>query len=194
MAGVEITGFVKKTYTQVKDDFLDGVEAGIGLQARQAFESAKRAANKLLVIQERIADLWDLGQAIYNAMYPDTATGASLDGAAALTGTTRLQAVQSTVTEALKGTISTNIPQGSKVRTSTIGDEFETLAAITLASTVCSHAYLDLNGAAATGNYTVTINVDLHRSRTRMKHAVTQYWFLLILFSHDNHLLITLLY
>ena len=158
MAGVESTGFVKKSYATIKEDFLDGVESLISPLARQAFASAQAAANKLLVIQERIADLWDLGESVYNAMYPDTASGASLDGAAALTGTTRLAATYSVTTSIQKTTAGTTIAAGKQVRTGTLGDVFETTEAITSSATAAAKAWVDLNGVAATGAYTITVN------------------------------------
>lgn len=160
--GVTSAGFVKKTYEVIKEEFLDGVEAGIGTLARQAFASARAAANKLLVIQERMADLWDLAEAVYNSRDPDTATGASLDVAVALTGHKRKTETKSTTTNVQKGTVGTTIAAGKQVQTTTVSDIFEAVASLTLGVSACSHAYIDLNGAAATGLYRVTINGTNH--------------------------------
>jgi len=157
--GVTAAGFTRKTYAVIKEEILDGIEADISVEMRAAAEDDATAINKLVCITaEREAALWELAESVYNAMYPDTADGASLRGAVTLTGTVELPATSSTVTEVLKGTVGTTIAVNSIVATSTQGDQFKTTAAITLASTVCSHAYLDLLGAAAPGNYIVTVN------------------------------------
>lgn len=159
MSGVGPTGFDRKTYATIREEILDAIEANISIEMRQAAENDNAALNKLVCIfAEREGDLWELAESVYNATYPATSDGAALDNVAQITGTTRIGATHSTVQEVCEGTIGITIPLGSKVETATQGDEFETLAALTLDASVSTKAYVDLNGAAATGTYTVTLN------------------------------------
>ena len=59
-------------------------------------------------------------QNTYDAMYPATATGASLDGAVSYVGLSRLAATATIVTAAAYGTEGTVIPAGSAARTSSM--------------------------------------------------------------------------
>lgn len=68
-----------------------------------------------------------------NATNPDNARGPQLDWLGALTATRRRPATRSVVTATLTGVAGTNIPAGTRART-TSGDQFETLASIDLAA------------------------------------------------------------
>ena len=59
-------------------------------------------------------------QNTYDAMYPATATGTSLDGAVSYVGLSRLAATETIVTAAAYGTEGTVIPAGSAARTSSM--------------------------------------------------------------------------
>jgi len=157
--GVTSTGFVKKPLSVIVEEILDDIEAEIGIDARQAHETTGSVDNKQLYIYaEREADLWELAEAVYNSQYTSTAAGSSLDNAGELTGMIRQAATYSTLTAVLTGTVATTIGSGSKAETSTIGDEFETTAAITLALSVACGALVSVDSAVNGFTYRCTID------------------------------------
>jgi uncharacterized phage protein gp47/JayE len=111
--GVTSAGFVPKPLAtilaEIQADLQATFGAGINLAASSVFG---QLANRFA---EREADLWNLGQSIYDAFDPSGATGDALDNLCALTGTTRLPATKGTVSEVLIGTNATVVAQGTVV-------------------------------------------------------------------------------
>ena len=157
--GVTSTGFVKKTLSVILGEIYDDIEAEIGLEARQAAETSGTAINKVVgIVAERLTDQWELAEAVYNGQYTSTAVGSSLDNAGELTGVVRQAATYTVLTAVLTGTVGTTIGSGSKASTSTIGDEFETTAAITLALTVACGALISIDSAVNAHTYRISID------------------------------------
>ena len=71
------------------------------------------------VFSYEIADLWEQAGLVYNAMYPHTAGGVSLDNAAALAGITPISAEKTTVVCTCYGTQGTQIPYGAQISSAT---------------------------------------------------------------------------
>jgi hypothetical protein len=75
--GVTPAGFVPKPLAviqaELQDDLRATFGAGINLSASSVFG---QLINR---ISERLSELWDLGQATYNAFDPSTASGDALD-------------------------------------------------------------------------------------------------------------------
>ena len=109
--GLTDTGFVKKRQPDIKTEletsFRTLFGAGVNLLPTSIFGQI------VGIFSEREALLWELLEDLYNSNFPDTASGASLDNAVALTGTTRLPATFSSVTARVFGTLGTLIPANS---------------------------------------------------------------------------------
>lgn len=85
------TGFQRKTLQEIKLDLEDSFRAGLG---QNIDLSAPSPLGQIVGISAKaFADLWDGLQEIYTANDPSSATGTALDVLSAITGVTRLQAV-----------------------------------------------------------------------------------------------------
>lgn len=69
-----------------------------------------------VIVGDMFGELWDLAQAVYDAMDPNNATGVQLDALCQIVGITREPASYSTVTLTLTGTSGTVIPEGRIVQ------------------------------------------------------------------------------
>jgi hypothetical protein len=138
--GVTSTGFVKKNLEIIKEeinqDFRDGIRSTLDTGAEKFNLLATSVAGQLIgVFADRLREIWDVDQAVYGAMYPDSATGAALDQVASITGARRLAATKSTVTlDRLYIDNGVTIPVGSVVSVGATGARFVTLVAVTNSS------------------------------------------------------------
>jgi len=155
--GLLSTGFVRKHLADIVTDLEAALQAAFGVNIRL---DSKSVFGKLVgAFAQPAADVWELAEAVYNAFYPSTAEGTALDNVCELVGVTRIPATQSTVSEALEGVVGTTIGLNSKVATVTVGDQFQTTAAITLSAAVSVRSTTSLVGAVTNGKtYIITIN------------------------------------
>lgn len=124
--GVTATGFNAKTLEECREDLKARARAELGSSIDLGDETA--LGQLIGILADRLADLWQVGQGIYGAAFPESASGLSLDRNAALTGTTRAPAVATQVICTLGGTGGTVIPAGSMVAIPDVADaQFELL-------------------------------------------------------------------
>lgn len=83
------------------------------------------------IYADRLRELWEVAEAVYNAWNPDAATGAALDAVAAITGALRLAATNSTVELTVELEAGTTLAIGRLVSSSVTGVQFTTIEAIT---------------------------------------------------------------
>lgn len=95
------------------------------------------------VFSYEIADLWEQAGMVYNAMYPHTAGGVSLDNAAALAGIAPISAEKTTVICTCYGTQGTQIPYGAQISSATNSN--------IIFNCVEAQAYIDANKACDVG-------------------------------------------
>lgn len=91
--GITSAGFVLKTLDDILESLSDEQKSTFGADLNTNADSVQGMMNG--IIGAELAELWQLGEAIYASQYPDSADGASLDGVAAYTGATRLPATKS---------------------------------------------------------------------------------------------------
>ena len=130
MAGVELTGFVKKTLAELLSEIEAAERADISPALNLQGDSVFGQLNG--VFGDKLREEWDVSEAVYNSFNPDLATGASLDALAAITGAIRLPATTSTVTVTCTGTPATLLPAGRVVSVAGTGDRFVSLADATI--------------------------------------------------------------
>jgi len=96
MPGVLFNGFEKLT----EDESLAQIKADLWANVSDQLNLASAAPLGQIVgiFNERLAFLWDLAEAVYNARKRDTATGEALTALSLLTGTSRKSASKTTVT------------------------------------------------------------------------------------------------
>ncbi len=157
--GVLSTGFVLKTVQDILDDIETGEKSAFGSDINVAADSVFGQLNG--VIAGSLAEAWELAQAVYSSQYPDSASNASLDNVAAITGTTRLAATESTATITCTGTAATVLPAGRVVSHVTTGTRFASDASGTLVAVTAwapTTAYVVGDRRSNSGNvYVVTV-------------------------------------
>jgi uncharacterized phage protein gp47/JayE len=128
--GVTSTGFVAKPLADIKTDlearFRTTFGNGIDLSPNSVF------AELIGIFADRLADAWQLGQALYANAYTDGAQGAALDQLCALTGVARKPATSSRVSATLTGTPGTFIAAGKRISVTGIGSKFSNVSSGTI--------------------------------------------------------------
>lgn len=130
--GLSATGFDRKTLAIIQGELEAAYKAIFG---NDIDTSADSVFGQLIGIHaEREAEVWELLEAVYASMYPDTAEGVQLDNAAALVGVTRLPAEYSEVTATLgtAGGSPVVVPAGKRAKVPATGAEFETTEEVTI--------------------------------------------------------------
>ncbi len=127
--GVTPTGFVKKTLPVIKSEVEDSLRATFGPQINLAADSV--FGQIVGVFVDKIAEGWDVAEAVYRSQYPDSASDEALVQVATITGTKKEFEAESTVTlDQIFLAALTTVPKGSIVGVGPNGNRFETLAEI----------------------------------------------------------------
>jgi uncharacterized phage protein gp47/JayE len=95
MAGLTANGFVKKTLDEIKTDLENSFRTLFGPFVNLLPSSV--FATLIGIFSERIAEVWDVAEEVYNSQYPDTAEGVSLDNIGAYNLIDRIEEEFSTV-------------------------------------------------------------------------------------------------
>lgn len=142
MAGVTDAGFIIKRLADILADdralavqlFQDLVQPG-----DQVDVSDSSALGRLISLAAPSeADLWEAAQEVYAAFDPNSATGIALDNLVALGGLTRREQTFTTSSILVAGDTNTLIPVGQTVSSSTTGEQFTTVGAISLSPSSAS--------------------------------------------------------
>jgi uncharacterized phage protein gp47/JayE len=111
MSGVTPNGFEIKTLAEIDDEIADEmrseIAADLDLTAVQPLGQAKS------IFAKKAAEIWEVLQAIVNALNPDANEGVHQDNVCAITGTKRKAATKSRVTCTVTLNASTTLPAGS---------------------------------------------------------------------------------
>ena len=113
MAGLTATGFDIKTLATILSEMVADQVANIDADLNTEADSVLGQLNGIYAAA--LAELWEVVEAVYQASYPDTASGQALSYIAALTGTERLAATNSTLPVNLTFTGAGTLPAGFQV-------------------------------------------------------------------------------
>lgn len=122
MAGITPEGFEPKPLEDIKSDLETGFRAVFGAAITLIAQSV--FGQLIGIFSDRLADLWQLGLALYNATTREGAVGVQLDNIGALTGTTRKQATYTKVTCTCGGVNGTVITAGQTISIPGVGTKF----------------------------------------------------------------------
>lgn len=123
MSGVVNTGFQLKTLAEIKTEIEDDLRTSFGPSIDVSATSV--LGNLVGVLANGIAELWEVAQGVYSSQYPSTASGASLDQVASISGAERLPATPTIISSVeLNGTLGTVVPAGSVITSPVAGDRF----------------------------------------------------------------------
>lgn len=168
MAGVTDSGFVIKRLADILADdralavqlFIDLVAVGDVVDTSDS--SALGRLISLAAPSE--ADLWEAAQEVYAAFDPNSATGIALDNLVAYAGLTRKEQTFTTSSILVAGDTNTLVPVGQTVSSSTTGEQFTTVGAISLSASGASGITVSVvtlqNSTAYTINYSDTISTN----------------------------------
>jgi uncharacterized phage protein gp47/JayE len=157
--GVLNTGFIPKRLDVILAEMQDSMKADLNINVAQ---NPKSYINVLLTdFSDKVAELWEVAQAIYLSMYPSSAEGASLDHAASFGGQLRDDDAPSLYPIDCTGKNGTVLPKGKISITSDTEPKVELIntqdGTITLDS--CNRFTLKVSGGIQPGNlYQVSIN------------------------------------
>jgi uncharacterized phage protein gp47/JayE len=156
VAGLDENGFLKKTLLEIKTEVEDDLKTVFGPSINLLPGSV--FATLVGIFSERISEVWNVSEEIYNSLSPNTAVGVSLDNAVSLNGITRLPAAMSLAPGVfLFGTPGTDVPLGTQVHvqgnTSAV---FESLTAVTLGAGVNCEQLIEFSAVPDAGTFTIT--------------------------------------
>lgn len=160
MAGLTDSGFVIKRLAEILADdralavqlFQDLVSPGQNVDTSDS--SALSRLISLAAPSE--ADLWEAAQEVYAAFDPNSATGIALDNLVAYAGLTRKEQTFTTSSILVAGDTNTLIPVGQTVSSSTTGEQFTTVGAISLAASNASGITVSVVTLQNSTAYTIT--------------------------------------
>ncbi len=115
MAGVETTGFVIKTLDEIQASIVARQKAAPEIGPNQDFSAHGALGQINGVVAQVAAELWELGEAVFQSQDPEAATDHALDVVSSLTGTRRRAATRSTVTASIDLDPGTTIPPLARV-------------------------------------------------------------------------------
>lgn len=160
MAGVTDQGFVIKRLADILADdralavqlFQDLIQPG-----DQVDTSDSSALGRLISLAAPSeADLWEAAQEVYAAFDPNSATGIALDNLVAYAGLTRKEQTFTTSSILVAGDTNTLIPVGQTVSSSTTGEQFTTVGAISLSPSNASGITVSVVTLQNSTAYTIT--------------------------------------
>lgn len=120
--GVTDTGFNPKLIGDILDDIETQQRADWGADINLGGEGAIGQNNATFAAG--LAEAWEVLNAVYRSIYPDSASGEALDNVCAITGVTRLPATRSTVTLECTGTVGTPLAAGRVISVDVTGERF----------------------------------------------------------------------
>lgn len=114
--GLSPEGFKRKRLPEIIESLNNRVADKLGVPIQTGANSLFGQLHG--VYGYEIANLWELAENVYNAMYPNTAQGTSLSDAAGLAGIRLITAEQTILKATCYGTENTTIPYGAQISSS----------------------------------------------------------------------------
>jgi uncharacterized phage protein gp47/JayE len=165
MAGVDSTGFTPKTITEIITALQTGYRQVYGASVNVAARS--RIGQRIALFAGALAEVWELGQALFVGLDPTAATGASLDNQLKLIGLSRKGTIFSNVLLTLTGADGTIVPGGKIASVNGTAERYATVTnalLVLLANWAQSTSYGLGQFRTANGNVYVTITAGLSAS------------------------------
>lgn len=152
--GVTATGFVRKRLAEIKADLETNLAAAFGVAVSTKPNSV--IGQQIGVFAAAIDSLWQVAEDTYNAMYPNTAAGTSLDNSAGFSGVTRLAAAKTKIYAICYGAYNTVIANGARIQGAD-SSYYEASVASTISLSNAVSLAVTLNSVASGTTYSVTI-------------------------------------
>lgn len=143
-------------FPEIRQQIIDTLQAKTGLTFETRTDSI--TGQFIDTFAEREATMWELAEAVYHAMYPNTATGISLDNSVAFAGVRRLFAERSTAWCACYGIETTPIPAGAIIRNNNTQDNLILDKDVTISRQNTIDVNLSVMDAVVGNQYWIQIN------------------------------------
>ncbi|GHU52641.1 hypothetical protein AGMMS49975_08870 [Clostridia bacterium] len=155
--GITPKGCVIKRLDVILDEIHGDLSEEWGFNTRQNPQSF---LNVLVTdFADKIAELWEVGQNIYHAMYPFSAEGLSLDNAVQFGGITRTEArptIYPIHAECVDGTV---LPEGTLIKSVTNPEiDLQTNANVTVSRAAFNSAKVITSAVQANATYTIILD------------------------------------
>jgi len=131
--GVITTGFRAKTLQDVLDEVVSRERAS-SLGANIDTQADSQLGQLNGIFGDQLAEVWEVGNAVYRARQPDSASGEALDNVAAITGAVRLAASRSTVALRVNIDDGVTLAIGKIVSIGANGEQWQVVAPISNAT------------------------------------------------------------
>lgn len=156
--GVTREGFSRKRLDEISEEIHADLSLGFGFNTRN---NPKSFLGVLVTnFSDKIAELWEVAEQVYDSMVPSTAEGISLDRVAQLGGSQREEAAPSYYTILCTGENGTVIPAGTRIRTDTHpAVDFVNVNVGTIQTTYCVAAEIKPVGSYSKGDV-FSVSVD----------------------------------
>lgn len=115
--GITDKGFVIKRLDEIESDINNRLKEGWGIDV--TIEPQSLVGTLITAFSDKIAELWELAQDEYFAMYPSTAEGENLDNSMQYAGVMRLKKARTVYPLKCTGADGTEIPYGALVKSTT---------------------------------------------------------------------------
>lgn len=115
--GITEKGFVIKRLDEIEEDINTSLKEGWGIDV--TIEPQSLIGTLVTSFADKIAELWELVQDAYYAMYPSTAEGENLDNSMQYAGVMRLKKARTVYSLKCTGADGTAIPYGALVKSTT---------------------------------------------------------------------------
>lgn len=161
--GVTPTGFVKMRMIDCQSAIVAALNANFaaltGDSSLQVDTTPNSITGQLIAtICEAFATLWEMGEGVYNGMYPVTASDISLDNAVSFSGVTRLNENQTIVPAILYGDEGTAVASGFKTALSSTGQTFSLEEAVVITAALGVDVTIEVTTVVPGSTYAVIIN------------------------------------
>lgn len=154
--GVTDAGFIKKRLPEIQTDIQTALQSGLMVKVKNIPQAV--FGELIDTFSERETAIWEECEAVYNAMYPLTATGASLDLAVSFSGVKRLLDASTIVDAICLGAEGTLLAIGQEVQVPSTSDTFSNQAPITITANNAIEVYVNVVSVATGTVYSITIN------------------------------------
>lgn len=154
--GVTTEGYVIKRLPEIKTELEQDFSNEIGQNLN--FEEDSIISQIIGIMSSAIANGWETSQSVYNAMYPRSASGISLDNSAEMVGVIRLPATKTIVNAAAKGLEGTAIPTGQLARIDETQNIFISTKSTVISRTQAVRLLFTITTVADNEDYSVLIN------------------------------------
>lgn len=158
--GVTPEGFLRPRLPEIRQEIIEDLRARLRAKGLpDDIETRPDSVAGLMIdtFAERETALWEMGEGVYYAMYPGSASGAALDRAVSFTGVRRRTAEVSSVPVVLYGLVGTVVDAGAQVRNRVTQTLWQTAAEVTITPTAASDVVIVPEPLPST-LYTITID------------------------------------